>query len=58
MNFLFVIFMLLKVVGCQILQNTFRIFTHMDHVHTALVHAIVRAIVHPGDNILIFHMSR
>ena len=53
-----VIFMLLLVVGCQILPTTFKIFTHMDHVHIAQIHIIVLAIVHHGDNFPIFHMSR
>ena len=30
----------------------------MDHVHTAPIHIIVLAIVHPGDNFSIFRMSR
>ena len=53
-----VIFMLLIVVGCQILPATFRIFTYMDHVHTTQIHIIVLAIAHHGDNFPIFYMSR
>ena len=52
-----VIFMLIIVVGCQILPTAFRIFTHMDHVHTTPVHIVVLTIVHHGDNFLIFHTS-
>ena len=53
-----VIFMLLIVVRCQILPTTFRIFTHMDPVHTAQIHIIVLATVHYRDNFPIFYMSR
>ena len=42
----------------QILPTTFRIFTHMGHVHIAPVDITVLAIVHPGDNFPIFYMSR
>ena len=58
MSFAYGNFMLLIMVGCQILPTTLRIFTHMDHVHTAPIHVIVLAIVHLGDNIPIFHMSK
>jgi len=33
-------------------------FTHMDHVHIALILIIVRVIVHHGDNTPVFHMSK
>ena len=56
--FYLVIFMLFIVVGCQILPTILRIFTHMDHVHTAPTLIIVQVIVHHGDNFPIFHMIR
>jgi hypothetical protein len=49
--------MLHIVVGCQLLPTTLKIFTHMDHVHIALILTIVRVIVHPGDNSPIFQMN-
>jgi hypothetical protein len=50
--------MLHIVVGRQLLPTTLKIFTHMDHVHIALILTIVRVIVHPGNNSSIFHMSK
>jgi hypothetical protein len=46
------------VVGRQLLPTTLKIFTHMDYIHIALIISIVRVIVHPVDNYLIFHMSK
>jgi hypothetical protein len=42
----------------QILPTTFRIFTHMDHVHITPTLIIVQIIVHHGENFSIFHTSR
>jgi hypothetical protein len=50
--------MLQIVVGHQLLPTTLKIFTHMDHVHIALILIIVRVTVHLGDNAPIFHMSK
>ena len=46
-----VTFMLLILVGCQILPTTLRIFTHMDHVHIASILIIGLETVHPMGNL-------
>jgi hypothetical protein len=49
--------MLHIIVGHQLLPTTLKIFTHMDHVHIALILTIVQVIIHSRDNFAIFHMS-
>ena len=56
--FCLVIFMLLIVVGCQILWTTLRIFTHIDNVHTTPTLIMVQVTIHYEDNFPIFQMSR
>jgi hypothetical protein len=50
--------MLRLVVGHLLLPTTLTIFTHINHVHIAQILIIVLVIVHPGDNVPIFHMSK
>jgi hypothetical protein len=50
--------MLRLVVGYLLLPTTLTIFTHINHVHIAQILIIVLVIVHPGDNVPIFHMSK
>jgi len=57
-SIIFLYNMLQIVVGHQLLPTTLKIFTHMDHVHIALIIIIVRVTVHLGDNAPIFHMSK
>lgn len=50
--------MLHLVVGHMLQPTNFTVSTHMNYVHIVLILIIVLIIVHPGDNSIIFHMSK